>query len=178
MGFAAGRLRDVAAGLMLMVCALAAPFGASAAPALLNVSYDPTREFYVAYDALFEGRPLAETGALMDAAIKESPDDWRRGEIGANRTEFLKGVGRNAENLASARAAMERDPFKRYASAAAMKAEIDHPETVRLVGRHQHLKRGKQWRRRLRRARLILITALAPILLFLALWFVLSRRGR
>ena len=65
----------------------------------------------LAYDAMFEGRPLAEAGALMDAAIKDSPDDWRRGEIGANRTEFLKGVGRNSENLAAARAAMDRDPL-------------------------------------------------------------------
>ncbi|MBI1361744.1 MAG: TIR domain-containing protein [Alphaproteobacteria bacterium] len=65
----------------------------------------------LAYDSMFEGRPLAEAGALMDAAIKDSPDDWRRGEIGANRTEFLKGVGRNAENLAAAQAAMNRDPL-------------------------------------------------------------------
>lgn len=65
----------------------------------------------LAYNAMFEGRPLAEAGALMDAAIKESPDDWRRGEIGANRTEFLKGMGRNTENISAARAAMNRDPL-------------------------------------------------------------------
>lgn len=65
----------------------------------------------LAYNAVFEGRPLAEAGALMDAAVRDAPEDWRRGEMGANRTEFLKGVGRNTENLAAAQAAMSRDPL-------------------------------------------------------------------
>lgn len=65
----------------------------------------------LAYNAIFEGRPLAEAGALMDAAVRDAPEDWRKGEMGANRTEFLKGVGRNTENLAAAQAAMSRDPL-------------------------------------------------------------------
>ena len=36
--------------------------------------------------------------------------------------------------------AMERDPFKRYHSAAEMKAELDAPESVHITGRHQRLR--------------------------------------
>jgi adenylate cyclase len=65
----------------------------------------------LAYDAIFEGRPLAEAGRLMDAAITDSPDDWRRGEAGSNQNEFLQGVGRITESLAGAQAAIDHDPL-------------------------------------------------------------------
>jgi tetratricopeptide (TPR) repeat protein len=65
----------------------------------------------LAYNAIFEGKPIAEAGALMDAAFKDSPDDWRRGETGSNRTEFLKGVGRSSDALAAAQAAIDRNPL-------------------------------------------------------------------
>lgn len=65
----------------------------------------------LAYHAIFEGRPLAEAGRLMDAAVMESPDDWRRGETASNRNEFLQGVGRTRESLASAQATIDRDPL-------------------------------------------------------------------
>src|ERR1700744_3612645 len=61
-----GRLRAIAAGLILMVCV---PFGASAAT-LMNVSYDPTREFYVAYDALFADHWKKQTG--QDVTVQQS----------------------------------------------------------------------------------------------------------
>ena len=73
---------------------------------------------------------------------------------------------------------MERDPFKRYPSAAAMKAELDAPETVKVTGRHQRLRRAAPWKRRFRRVRMYVITGLAPIVLFLILWFILSRQGQ
>ena len=65
----------------------------------------------LAYNAIFEGQPLAEAGALMDAAVTDSPDDWRRGEADSNRNEFLQGVGRTRESLAAAQAAIDRDPL-------------------------------------------------------------------
>lgn len=65
----------------------------------------------LAYHAIFEGRPLAEAGRLMDAAVTDSPDDWRRGETASNRNEFLQGVGRTRESLAAAQATIERDPL-------------------------------------------------------------------
>jgi len=66
-----GRLRAVAAGLILMVCApFGAPLGAQAAATLMNVSYDPTREFYVAYDALFADHWKKQTGE--DVTVQQS----------------------------------------------------------------------------------------------------------
>jgi sulfate transport system substrate-binding protein len=64
------RLRLAAAGLVLMAAALAAPFGAWAAVTLMNVSYDPTREFYVAYDALFAAYWKKQTGE--DVTVEQS----------------------------------------------------------------------------------------------------------
>jgi serine/threonine-protein kinase len=72
--------------------------------------------------------------------------------------------------------AMERDPFKRYHSAAEMKAELDHPESVRVTDRHKKLRRGVPWKRKLRRVRLVAITALVPIVLFLVFWLMFSRQ--
>lgn len=65
----------------------------------------------LAYNAIFNGRPLVEAGQLMDAAVGDSPDDWRRGETYSNQNEFLQGVGRITESLAGAQAATARDPL-------------------------------------------------------------------
>src|SRR3569833_1542279 len=70
MRFGAGRLRAVAAGFMLMVCAFGASQGAQAASTLMNVSYDPTREFYLAYDALFSAYWKAQTG--QEVTVEQS----------------------------------------------------------------------------------------------------------
>jgi serine/threonine-protein kinase len=73
--------------------------------------------------------------------------------------------------------AMERDPFKRYHSAAAMKAELDAPENVHITHRHQRLRRSKPWKRRIRQIRKYVITGMIPIALFFLLWFLMSRQG-
>jgi serine/threonine-protein kinase len=73
--------------------------------------------------------------------------------------------------------AMERDPSKRYPSAAAMKAELDAPETVHVTGRHHRLRYAVPWKRRFRRVRMIAMTAMLPIVAFLLLWLILSRQG-
>ena len=73
--------------------------------------------------------------------------------------------------------AMERDPFKRYHSAAAMKAELDAPETVHLTHRVSRLRRARPWKRRLRQLRMYVIIGMIPIVMFLLLWFILSRQG-
>ena len=74
--------------------------------------------------------------------------------------------------------AMERDPAKRYPSAAAMKAELDAPETVHVTGRSHRLRRATPWKRRFRRLRMYVITGLLPVIAFLLLWLILSRQGR
>jgi serine/threonine-protein kinase len=72
--------------------------------------------------------------------------------------------------------AMEREPSKRYPSAAAMKAELDAPDSVVLTDRHHRLRKATHWKRRFRKVRVILITAMLPIVAFLLLWLILSRQ--
>jgi serine/threonine protein kinase len=62
--------------------------------------------------------------------------------------------------------AMEREPTRRYQSAAAMKAALENPEQVKVSGRAKHLQSPKQWRTRWRGARLVVLSALAPVLVF------------
>ena len=66
--------------------------------------------------------------------------------------------------------AMEREPHRRYASAAAMKAELDDPESVKLTGRHRHLQAPTLWKTRWQGLRMVILSALIPILLFLLAW--------
>src|SRR5947208_6261545 len=73
--------------------------------------------------------------------------------------------------------AMERDPFKRYHSAAEMKAELDAPEFVHITGRHQRLRPAVPWKRKFRQMRMYILSALLPVAAFLLLWFILSRQG-
>jgi serine/threonine protein kinase len=61
--------------------------------------------------------------------------------------------------------AIEREPHCRYASAAAMKADLDDPEAVKLTGRHQHLQSVQGF---------IILSALLPVLVFL-IAFILFR---
>lgn len=73
--------------------------------------------------------------------------------------------------------AMEREPHKRYQSAAVMKAELDDPESVKVTGRARHLEAPKVWKTRWQGARLIVLSALFPILLFLAALFFTKCHG-
>jgi len=66
--------------------------------------------------------------------------------------------------------AMERDPANRYASAQAMKAELDAPETVQLTGRHERLQPPAPWRSRWPTVRIALVAFLIPIVLFALLF--------
>jgi len=63
--------------------------------------------------------------------------------------------------------AMEREPHRRYASAAAMKAELDNPESVKITGRAENLQAPTAWRTRWQGIRVIVISALIPVVLFL-----------
>ena len=72
--------------------------------------------------------------------------------------------------------AMERDPRRRYQSAAEMKAELEDFSLVKLTGRHRRLRTPKVWSSYWHHARLIVFSALIPIFLF-ALIFLMSRLG-
>jgi hypothetical protein len=62
--------------------------------------------------------------------------------------------------------AMEREPSRRYPSAAAMKAELDDPESVKVTDRHKHLQSPKVWKTRWQGVRLVVISAAVPIVVF------------
>ncbi|HEV3255329.1 MAG TPA: serine/threonine-protein kinase, partial [Gemmataceae bacterium] len=62
--------------------------------------------------------------------------------------------------------AMERNPYDRYPSAAAMKAELDNPDSVQLTGRHERLRPPVLWRTRWRSVRVAVIALLVPVVVF------------
>ena len=70
--------------------------------------------------------------------------------------------------------ALERNPANRYASAAAMKAELDDYEKVPLTQRWQRLQPPQIWKTRYRMVPIIAGMVLLNIALFLALWWYLS----
>jgi serine/threonine protein kinase len=76
--------------------------------------------------------------------------------------------------------ALRRDPGERYASVAAMKADLDHPELVLVSGLAARLRPATPARRRWRRARHVAVVALLPlvaqVVLFFLIWHHLSRK--
>ena len=78
-----------------LLVALTTGVRASAQQTLLNVSYDPTREFYAAYDKIFAGHWKAETGA--DVVIRTS-----HGGSGAQARAVIDGLDADVVTLALA----------------------------------------------------------------------------
>jgi serine/threonine protein kinase len=78
--------------------------------------------------------------------------------------------------------AMERDPDKRFPTAAAFKAALDEPAKVELTGRCDRLQPSTPFRRGLRTARTIFLWAVVPliiqILLFFLIWHHLKAHGK
>jgi len=70
--------------------------------------------------------------------------------------------------------AMEREPHRRFASAAAMKEELDNPEAVNLSGRHKHLQSPQAWKTHWRGIRMVVLCVLGVFILF-GLMFLLSK---
>jgi serine/threonine-protein kinase len=66
--------------------------------------------------------------------------------------------------------AMEREPQDRYASAAEMKAELDNPSSVVILGRHHHLTLPKLWKTRWQGYRVHVLSVLAPLVAFFLFW--------
>jgi serine/threonine-protein kinase len=82
-------------------------------------------------------------------------------------------VSRQAEEIALR--ALRREPAERYANAAAMKADLDSPESVVVTGLCDRLRPATRWRRALRRARYVAIVAVLPIVTQIALFGLLWR---
>jgi serine/threonine protein kinase len=77
--------------------------------------------------------------------------------------------------------AMRREPSERYPSAAALKADLDHPAEVRVSGLAAHLVEVTPWRRFRRRMRYVAIVGVVPIGILVAsfrlLWWYFERHG-
>ena len=72
---------------------------------------------------------------------------------------------------------MERDPAKRYNSAAEMKAEIDDPSSVIVTGRVERLQAQVPWKQGLQKYRSLILTLLIPLLVILFfVFFVIFHR--
>jgi len=63
--------------------------------------------------------------------------------------------------------AMERDPAKRYTSAAKMKSEIDNPDAVTVTGRSMRLQAQVPWKQGWRKYRSMILALLIPLLVIL-----------
>jgi serine/threonine-protein kinase len=78
--------------------------------------------------------------------------------------------------------ALRRNPNERYATAALMKADLDHRDRVVLSGLRDRLRPVTPWRRRLRWTRHAALVALLPILLqvglFVVLWWHFAAQKR
>jgi len=72
--------------------------------------------------------------------------------------------------------ALERNPANRYHSAGLMKAELDDYEKVPLTGRWQRLQPPQIWKTRYRLVPIVIGLVLLNILLFLLLWWYLSKK--
>jgi serine/threonine-protein kinase len=74
--------------------------------------------------------------------------------------------------------AMERDPAARFASAAAMKAELDDYEKVELIGRFARLQQPQLWKSRFRALPLILLFFLLQIIGFIVIFWILKHHSK
>ena len=72
--------------------------------------------------------------------------------------------------------AMERDPKRRYQSAAAMKKELDDYESVELTSRSSRLQSPQIWKSRFRMAPLIIGIVLLQVVVFLLLLLYFRKR--
>jgi serine/threonine-protein kinase len=72
--------------------------------------------------------------------------------------------------------AMERDPRKRYQTAAAMKAELDDPASVALTGRCGRLQEASMGKRKWKKAFWIALGISIPLIVFgLVIWLIIHR---
>jgi len=74
--------------------------------------------------------------------------------------------------------AMERDPKRRYQSAAAMKKELDDYESVEMTNRHTRLQAPQVWKSRFRMAPMIANFVVVQGLIFLVLFWYFHQQHR
>jgi serine/threonine-protein kinase len=112
-----------------------------------------------------------DTMAIMNARVTGDPEPPRR---------LNPAITPQAEEIVLQ--AMERDPDKRFPTAAAFKAALDNPGQVKLTGRCDRLEPSTPFKRGLRKARTVLLWAVLPVIiqvvLFFLLWHHLKKHGK
>ena len=68
--------------------------------------------------------------------------------------------------------AMERNPYYRFATVEAMKTDLENPSKVVMTDRVSRLQKPKAWKARWEGSRLVILSALFPILVFLTAWLM------
>src|SRR5262249_10723696 len=90
--------------------------------------------------------------------------------------DLNSGVSEQAEEIILH--AIAPNPADRYVSAAAMKEELDSPETVQVTGKYKHPRQPSLWPKRLRLGAVVLGLAAAPVFLFFAFLLMFQRQIR
>jgi serine/threonine protein kinase len=100
--------------------------------------------------------------AIMNARVTGDPESLRR---------LNPKISPHAEEIVLQ--AMERDPDKRFPTAATFKAALDEPTKVEVTGRCDRLQPSTPFRRALRTARTVFIWAVVPLIIQVVLFFLL-----
>jgi serine/threonine protein kinase len=112
-----------------------------------------------------------DTMAIMNARVTGDPESPRR---------VNPKISSQAEEIVLH--AMERDPDKRFPTAAAFKEALDNPTKVELTGRCDRLEPSTPFKRGLRKARTVILWAVLPVIiqvvLFFLLWQHLKKHGK
>lgn len=116
----------------------------------------------------FDGNDVA---VIMESRVTGDPEAPRK---------VNTRISRQAEEIVLH--AMERDPAKRHPTAAALKAELEAPQNVKLTGRCDRLEPSTPWKRRWRKIRWAVLWISVPLILqvagFLWLWHHYSQHHR
>ena len=74
--------------------------------------------------------------------------------------------------------ALERQPFDRYPTAAAMKLELDAPEKVHVTGRSERLRPPTMWQGRWQKMRMYVLAMLVPVLAVVILFSLFHKSAK
>ena len=113
----------------------------------------------------------ADTMVIMNARVTGDPEPPRR---------LNPKISPPAEEIVLH--SIERDPDKRFPTAAAFKAALDNPAQVELTGRCDRLEPSTPFKRGLRKARTVILWGIVPVIvqvvLFFLLWHHLKKHGK
>lgn len=119
------------------------------------------------YEMTTGHRPFNEPDLYLNAHARVIGDPVAPRELNPQISEELEEVILHA---------MERDPRRRFASAAEMKAQLDNLDGVTVTGRCQRLEAPKLWKARWHGTQLAVYSALLPLAFFLVM-LLLSKGG-